>query len=114
MFFTLIDRALSKIHHGRLHLDFGNLQRTYGNGLDELEAAITVHDPTFFRDVALRGEMGLGESYVAQKWSSKNLPNLALVLQLNVDVFRPVMTGGTFVPFPKALFEWLYRRARRA
>ena len=110
MFFTLIDRALSKIHHGRLHLDFGTIQRTYGNSLDELEATITVHDPTFFRDVALRGEMGLGESYVAQKWSSKNLPNLALVLQLNVDVFRPVMTGGTFVPFPKALFEWLTQR----
>lgn len=36
-------------------------------------ADITVHDPSFYRDVLLRGSMGLGDSYIDGKWDSREI-----------------------------------------
>jgi len=110
VFFSLVDATLSKLQRGCVRLDFGSTRRVYGRPDDGLEAAITVHDGSFFRDVVLHGEVGLGQSYVARKWSSSDLGDLALVLLLNLDVFRPVATAGTLLLFPSAVMEWLTQR----
>jgi len=72
VFFSLVDATLSKLQRGCVRLDFGSTRRVYGRPDDGLEAAITVHDGSFFRDVVLHGEVGLGQSYVARKWSSSD------------------------------------------
>ncbi|NOZ81094.1 MAG: cyclopropane fatty acyl phospholipid synthase [DPANN group archaeon] len=42
----------------------------------ELGRDMTVHDESFYRDVLLRGSLGLGESYVKGKWDAEKLDDL--------------------------------------
>ena len=92
--FRLVHRLLKKIRHGRMVLISGGRRRVYGDPHSDLEGTLQVEDGSFFRDVALRGEVGLGQSYVAGKWSSPDLEDLATVLHLNIDAFLPVIRGG--------------------
>jgi cyclopropane-fatty-acyl-phospholipid synthase len=88
----------------------------FGNGRSALVAMLVVHDPSFFAAVVRDGEIGLGESYVQGKWTSPDLDALGLVLMLNVDVFLPMLRGGTVLAIPLAIARtWSQRRiaARR-
>ena len=107
MFLRLVQRILERLRHGRLHLVFDGHARTYGDPASRLDAELRVHDESFFRDVVLQGEIGLGRSYVAGKWSSPDLENLTLVLQLNVDAFLPMMRNGKILLFRPRLLERL-------
>lgn len=106
----LVERLLKQIRQGRVRLVFGGWQRTYGDPRADLEGTLVVHDGSFFRDVALGGEVGLGRSYVEGKWSSPNLEDLALVFHLNIDVFLPMIRGGTVLLFAARWVEKLTQR----
>ena len=106
----LLDRLLRRLHTGCLRLRWAGRERVYGDSASDLQATLEVRDASFFRDVALGGEIGLGESYAADKWSSDALNDLSLVLQLNVDQFLSLAQGGTLLTFPSGLMEWLAQR----
>ncbi len=108
--FGLVHRLLSKIRHGRLILISAGQRRLYGDSDSALEGTLVVHDGSFFGDVARRGEVGLGQSYVDGKWSSPDLENLGLVLQLNIDAFLPMIKGGTIMLFASGWIEQLKQR----
>ena len=101
-----VHRILQKLRRGKLHLVAGDHSWTYGSSQSEVEGTLVVHDPSFFADVARRGEVGLGQSYVEKKWSSPDLEELALVFHLNIDAFLPLIKGGTFLLFGN---RWLER-----
>ncbi len=108
--FRLVDRLFRRIRHGRLVLQTGGVRRVYGDPESDLEGTVVIHDRSFFRDVARRGEVGLGRSYAAGKWSSPDLEDLALVLHLNIDAFLPVIKGGTLMLFASRWSErWKQR-----
>jgi cyclopropane-fatty-acyl-phospholipid synthase len=63
-------------------------------------AAITVHDARAFTRVALRGELGAGEAYVAGEWDADDLPR-ALRLFLRATAARGIespLTRASRVP----------------
>ena len=99
----LVRRLLDRIRYGRVDLVAGGERRSYGDPDSHLEATLTVHDRSFFRDVVRRGEVGLGQSYVAEKWSSPNLDDLMLVLQWNIEAFVPMMRSGAVQLFSRLL-----------
>ncbi len=109
-FFHLVHRVLKRIEHGRLRLVFGGQTREYGDAGNDLEATLAVHDGRFFRDLVLHGEVGLGRSYVEKKWSSPDLEDLTLVLQLNVGAFVPMMKGGSFLLYCSRFVERFSQR----
>ena len=49
------------------------------------EARVTVHDESFFKDLLLGNDIGLGESYVAGKWDTDNLTQFIEWLLVNKD-----------------------------
>ncbi|EDY80973.1 Cyclopropane-fatty-acyl-phospholipid synthase family [Verrucomicrobiia bacterium DG1235] len=60
--------------------------RTYGGVFDCEPAELHVKDPAFFRRIALRGDIGLGESYLRGEWDSPNPADLLSWFLKNRDV----------------------------
>lgn len=50
-----------------------------------LEATVRVHDPAFYRAVALNGSVGAGEAYMDGLWDCSDLVTLVRMLVLNRD-----------------------------
>lgn len=71
---VLVQRALSKMNHGRLHVEWpdGSIQ-TYGDGSLAPAATMRVKRPEFFRKCALFGGIGLGEAYVDGDWETDDI-----------------------------------------
>lgn len=79
----LVLAALKKIKKGRLTLTLPDRTiRVLGNPDSSRTAELTVRDFNFFPRIALDGEIGLGESYMAGEWDA---PDLAATLKLLID-----------------------------
>ena len=94
MYASLLHRLFDRLRVGRLHLEEGRRRRSFGDPASSLEGTLVVHDPAFYREVARGGEAGLGRSYTAGHWSSPDLENVTLILNLNVADFTHAITGG--------------------
>ncbi|MDQ8179529.1 cyclopropane-fatty-acyl-phospholipid synthase family protein [Pelagicoccus sp. SDUM812005] len=67
----LILSFFEKAHRGCLRLTLPDGQvNVYGEVKDSPPVDLTVNDPNFFRRVALKGDIGLGESYIEGEWDS--------------------------------------------
>jgi cyclopropane-fatty-acyl-phospholipid synthase len=60
------------VHSGRIDVVEGSRRHSFGPSDAELRATLTVHDPAAWRG-ALRGSVGLGETYVDGLWESNDL-----------------------------------------
>ncbi len=103
MYEYLVRRLLSRIRYGCVHLVVAGERQSYGDSDSHLKATLDVHEHSFFRDVVRRGEVGLGQAYVAEKWSSPELDDLLLILQWNIEAFLPMMRGGAILLFSRLL-----------
>jgi cyclopropane-fatty-acyl-phospholipid synthase len=83
---------LAEIERGRITLIEGAERYTFGSG-EELRAALTVCDPTFYTDIAFGGSIGAAESYMSGFWSSDDLTALIRIIILNRKVLLD-MEGG--------------------
>ncbi len=74
---------LSRIAHGRLVLHEGGSIRALGTRDDELRASVWVHDPRFWRSLALRGALGGAEAYLDGYWTSDDPVAVVRILARN-------------------------------
>jgi cyclopropane-fatty-acyl-phospholipid synthase len=58
-----------------------------------LHATVRVRDPAFYREVALNGSVGAGESYMEQHWDCSDLVALVRILVRNRDLLD-ALEGG--------------------
>ncbi|HSB39399.1 MAG TPA: cyclopropane-fatty-acyl-phospholipid synthase family protein [Gaiellaceae bacterium] len=66
--FAVLERALAHLEGGTLEVRLpGGGERRFGSGPP---VSMEIHDARFFRRVATRGKVGLGESYTAGEWDS--------------------------------------------
>jgi len=80
---AVLERALARLEGGTLEVELpGNTVRRYGVGAP---VRLTIHDAAFFRRLATRGKLGLGESYTAGEWDSDDLVGLFELLLRNAD-----------------------------
>jgi cyclopropane-fatty-acyl-phospholipid synthase len=78
---SILERSLSRLEGGTLEVGLpGGEVRRFGSGP---AATLTIHDNAFFRRVATRGKLGLGESYTAGEWDSEDLVALLELLLRN-------------------------------
>ena len=78
---AVLERALSGLEGGTLEVRLpGGTARRFGSGPAQ---SLTIHDDTFFRRVATRGKVGVGESYTAGEWDSDDLVGLLELLLRN-------------------------------
>lgn len=95
---------LRKINAGSLTIFFPEgRQEHFGDMTSSLSAEMTIHDYRFFSDFILRGVVGLGESFMAGVWDTKDIPALFRVFIKN----RQVLSGG----YPGT--AWLLRQKNR-
>lgn len=80
----LLDGYLRRIRIGRLHLRFdAGMTRTYGDS-DRPEATIVVHRPArLLQRIALRGDVGFAEGYIAGDWRTPDVTALLRLLACN-------------------------------
>ena len=118
---SLIDRLaeravlhrLARIRHGRLTIRHGGVAHQYGGGGDP-QATMEIHDPSFFRSLALRGHIGAAESYVRGEWSSPELADVMRLFARNRDALDGLERGTALLARPAlALIRFLNRNTRR-
>jgi cyclopropane-fatty-acyl-phospholipid synthase len=74
---TIIFRLLQKIRDGQLTIRLPDGQEIhFGDRNSSLSADMTISDYRFFSNVVLRGEVGLGESFMQGMWSTKDIAGL--------------------------------------
>jgi len=80
---ALLERALAGLEGGALEVELpGGERHRFGSGAP---VRLTIHDRAFFRRVAVRGKLGLGESYTAGEWEADDLVALFELLLANAD-----------------------------
>ena len=108
----LVQRALGAVEGGTLSISTSGQARTYGQGDPEVQ--LSVHNPAFFRQLALQGSVGAGESYMDGHWDCDDLVALVRIMARN----RPALErldGWTAAPLAlaNALAHWRRRNSKR-
>jgi cyclopropane-fatty-acyl-phospholipid synthase len=80
---SVLGRALAGLEGGTLEVQLPNgAVRRFGSGAP---VRLAIHDLTFFRRLATRGKLGLGESYTAGEWDADDLVAFFELLLRNAD-----------------------------
>lgn len=80
---SVLERLLASLEHGALEVTLPDgSRRRFGHGTP---VSIEIRDRAFFRRLATRGKLGLGESYTAGEWESSDLVALFEVLLRNAE-----------------------------
>ena len=78
---AILERALAGLEGGTLAVTLPDgSSRSFGAGAP---VRLDIHDRAFFRRLATRGKLGLGESYTAGEWDSDDLAGLFELLLQN-------------------------------
>ncbi len=106
-------RTLENLQSGRLTIVDPDGVGEFGPANAALVATITVVDQSFYRDVALGGTLGLGESFMDGKWRSRDLYPLFRMFARDHHALSAV-DGGTARLLAPALatVEWFRRNTR--
>jgi cyclopropane-fatty-acyl-phospholipid synthase len=120
-FDVLAERAvragLRDLSYGCLTVSTGGESTTYGrrDPADDVPAAtLTVHDPAFWRAVALGGHVGAAESYVAGEWTTPDLTALVRIFVRNREVLDGLETGMARIAQPLRAFLHARNRNTRS
>ena len=101
--------SLRGVREGCLRIQTsGGAPHRFGGRLDGPSAALTVHDPRFFRRMLLDGEIGAGEAYIRGEWSTDSLVDVIRLGILNRRFLRPMVP----LLWPAAAAAWVAHRAR--
>jgi cyclopropane-fatty-acyl-phospholipid synthase len=80
---SILERALARLQGGTLEVVLPDgRSRRFGSGAP---VRLEIRDRAFFRRLATRGKLGLGESYTAEEWESDDLVALFELLLRNAD-----------------------------
>jgi len=94
----LIFNFLNKIIEGGITVFLpDNKVMHFGDQSSPIQGEITIHDYRFFSDVVLDGDIGLGESYMAGAWDSKDVPTLFGIFIKNRDVLSNGYPGTAWI-----------------
>jgi cyclopropane-fatty-acyl-phospholipid synthase len=78
-----LERTLAGLEGGTLEVELpGGGRRRFGAGPP---VGLAIHDAAFFRRLATRGKLGLGESYTAGEWDTDDLVAFFELLLRNLD-----------------------------
>ena len=83
----------AQIAHGSLRLRTPEGE-VYDFGADAPEAEMQLHDWSVVTTIAARGDIGLGEAYVAGLWDTPSIEDLTRVAILNMEEFRNYAYAG--------------------
>ena len=107
----VVFRQLEHIQEGRITiLDRGNRHIFGPGGPAEFNVRIEVHDPRFYRHLALGGKLGGAEAYVRQYWDCSDLVGLVRIFCRNLAVSQSGDRGWARLGAPLRRAAHLLRR----
>jgi cyclopropane-fatty-acyl-phospholipid synthase len=103
---------LAGVVEGRLKVREGGQTMAFGPGAG-IEATITVHDPSFYADLAFGGSVGAAESYIRGDWSTDDLTALLRLMIRNQAALDDIESGLARLSAPmRRAAHWLRRNSR--
>ena len=106
---TSVRSQLEALEGGSLTLLDGERTSVHG-GDGNIDATVTVLDPSFYRAVAFGGHVGAAESYAGGAWTTADLTALVRIFVRNRDVLDRMETGMARLAQP--LRSFLHSRNR--
>lgn len=106
---------LAGIKTGRLVIEDGDERLPFGQASEdaELRATIRVKDRRFYSDLALGGNVGAGESYMAGSWTTDDLTALVQIMIRNRQVTEGIDGGLARLAAPVRRFAHYLNRNTR-
>jgi cyclopropane-fatty-acyl-phospholipid synthase len=87
-------QRLARLRSGALVVREGEIEQQYGSAAAPLGlVVIEVHDPEFWRAIALRGALGAGESWMAGHWWTADPARVVRLLLRDREVLEGVDSG---------------------
>ena len=106
-------QLLARLHTGTLHLRTPEgPSLTLGTGA-EPHASWHLHDWEVCAEVLRSGDVGLGETFMAGRWSSPDLSALLRLALLNRDALEAAVYGSVWGRLAYQLRHWLRHNSRR-
>jgi cyclopropane-fatty-acyl-phospholipid synthase len=110
----LVLGQLQGIDRGALQVRDGGEVFEFGVPGADLDATVTVHDPSFYADVALGGSVGAGESFMLGNWDASDLTAVLRLMLRNRHAIDAVDGGMARLTAPwRRAAHWLRRNSRR-
>lgn len=81
-------QQMRRIQVGAITWESNGVSEVLGNPSDDLQAKIQINHPDFYKQLAFRGSLGAGESYVKGDWQCDNLTDLMQIILKNESVFN--------------------------
>jgi cyclopropane-fatty-acyl-phospholipid synthase len=104
---ALIITIFAKARRGSLTLTLPDSTTHHFGSLDQHPTAtVTIHDSSFFKDLILEDDIGLGESYENGKWDTDNLTGFIEWLLINKSYFHSNSPDWIHRLLQKTLLGW--------
>jgi cyclopropane-fatty-acyl-phospholipid synthase len=104
-------KALSRIDAGTLEFTAPNGEVTVASGIRPGPLArFAIKDWDVLRRIMARGDIGLGEEYIAGSWTTDNVENLVSLFLLNLDHFENFSDGDILHRIGFVIHNALVRR----
>ena len=112
----IILRRIGALQVGRLEIIENGSRLSLGNpaAAGQLSAAIRVHDPAFWSELAYGGPVGAGEAFMRGYWSCDDLTRVVRIMLRNREVLEGMDVGAARLArlFRRGL-HWINRNTRR-
>jgi cyclopropane-fatty-acyl-phospholipid synthase len=79
---------MRRIQVGAITWESNGVSQVLGNPNDPLKATITIDNPAFYKQLAFRGSLGAGESYVKGDWRCDDLTQLMQIIIKNESILN--------------------------
>jgi cyclopropane-fatty-acyl-phospholipid synthase len=104
-------KALDALEYGRLEFIAPNGEVTIAQGSQPGPSArFHIHEWDVLRRIMARGDIGLGEEYIAGSWDTDSVENLVGLFLLNLDHFSDFSDGNIFNRVGFVIHNALVRR----
>ena len=104
-------RALDALEYGRLEFIAPNGELTIAEGPNPgPHARFHIHEWDVLRRIMARGDIGLGEEYIAGSWDTDSVEKLVSLFLLNLDHFSDFSHGNIFNRLGFVIHNALVRR----
>ena len=104
-------RALDALEYGRLEFIAPNGEVTIAEGPNPgPHARFHIHEWDVLRRIMARGDIGLGEEYIAGSWDTDSVEKLVSLFLLNLDHFSDFSDGNIFNRMGFVIHNALVRR----
>ena len=98
---------LSKVHYGQIHVTFPNNEKYIYKGIKSgPEADITLNNYKFIKDVMIKGNIGLGESYMNQNYTTNSLVKLIEFAVRNKNHFNNIDRGKLIYRIVQKIYHY--------